>query len=772
MLLSVEGNLVWNRLISPLNSNGDRKRSIVNPKCPAAQFPSLLWEAREDRVRVGPGRLGVRFRVFVCMRAGFLRWVISASADSPRSWNRSKPQLFRPAVGHQSSSPSSSEVRRERIFFFRLKLTRGDYRSSHSAMSFQEALAGGLGGLVASICVYPLDVAKTHLQVQSGQKLFSRSYTDQELQHSNRYENETSRQRIHKENDKQDPSQNAFERNNDLLDAIRFVVKREGWIGLYAGVVPSACKGMVASYIFNYLYSFLRPFFAAMEWKISSLISFRMTRHDRAGNHKMWQLQHLSRSTKSKKFVSVLMPSILAIAHGTFAACLTQVLILPLDMIVTRMQLRTDSKMDHQMIDKEKGRLDFHVACCDSPCRICEMNNAERIRRHANDKYDALSSKKSENTIDDIVEENADQPLTSIREENDDIFSHTTVSLFTFYFSRLRSLRPGGFREAVSDIYSEGGFRHFWSSLFPSLLLCLNPGIRQAMQEALRRGKSREKIPSGEIMIHGFLSAAAASLVTYPLSMIKTQLQSSRPTKRVQTRPLRSSPTLPRPVYAIPWLSSISSCSHSPYEAKAAADYCPTNHINVCRRSTVYTIRKSNISIQDDYYHTCRYISGCNARKQQQRPPPVQQSSEEAFINTECYKDKITNNRLIRRTQLQEILEEKQTMFEEHEKDQQESGNNTNFPSYEHCRTKYSNSSSTYPEVCCDNNNNKFEVPSMFQCFSDILRSGGLLSLYQGLFPDLLKKACSEAILVLIRDKLGYFFVLIAFHIRVKRRRQ
>ena len=654
---------------------------------------------------------------------------------------------------------SSDDVWEERH-----KLGGRSFRSSHSAMSFQEALAGGLGGLVANICVYPLDVAKTHLQAHSGRKSFSRSYTDRGPDQSIRYENETSFRRLDKDNDKQDSSQRDFKRKDNFLDALSFVVQREGWIGLYAGVVPSACKGMATSFIFYYFYSFLRPFFESIGWKLSSFISFQTTRHDRNENHKMRQLQHLSRSNKSNNLVSVLMPSIVAIAHGFFAACLTQVIILPLDMIVTRMQLRADRNMQHQMIDKEMGRQD-------SPCDIYEMNDAERIIRRANDKNNATRSQTFDNAIGDIEGKNdADQLLTSIREENDNIFSHTSVSLFEFLLSYFRRVRPGGFREAVGEIYSEGGLKHFWSSLFPGLLVCLNPGIRQATQGALRRGRPREKIHSGEIMIHGLLSAAAASLLTYPLSMIKTRFQSSRPARRVQTPSLRSSSC---PASVIPWLPSVS--SHSLYEAKATAENCDTE-------PTIFHGRKSNILIQDFRNHTGRYSSGCNARKQLQRQPPVQQSSEEVYINTKGYKDNVINNPLTKKPQPQDIPENKPTMFANHEEEnQQESGNYETFPSYESWRTEYSNSSSTYAEVCCcdtsNNNddgdvNDKIEAPSVLQCFSDILRSGGLLSLYNGLIPDLLKKACSEAILALIRDKIGYFFVLIAFRVKSKRRRQ
>lgn len=626
-------------------------------------------------------------------------------------------------------------------------------------MSFQEALAGGLGGLVANICVYPLDVAKTHLQVHSGRKSFSRSYTDRGPDQSINYENETSFQRLDKDNNKEDPSQCDFKRRDNFLDALSFVVQREGWIGLYAGVVPSACKGMVTSFIFYYFYSFLRPFFAATGWKVSSSISFQITRRDRDENHKMRQLQHLSSSNKSNNLVSVLMPSIVAIAHGTFAACLTQVIILPLDMTVTRMQLRADRNMQHQMIDKEMGRQD-------SPCDIHEMNDAERIIRRANNKNNAAKSQTFENAIGDIEEKNdADQLLTSIREENDNIFRHTSASLFKFLLSYFKRVRPGGFREAVSDIYSEGGLRHFWSSLFPSLLVCLNPGIRQATQGVLRRGRPREKIHSGEIMIHGLLSAAAASLLTYPLSIIKTRLQSSRPARRVQTPSLRSSSC---PACVIPWLPSV--LLQSSYEAKATAENCDTEPVLV-------RCRKSNISIEDFRNHTCRYSSGCNARKQLQRQPPVQQSSEEIYINTKGCNGNVINNQLTRKSQPQDIPEDEPTTFENHEEEiQQEGSNDENFPSYESWRTEYSNSSSTYAEVCCcdttnNNVNDKIEAPSVLQCFSDIFLSGGLLSLYNGLIPDLLKKACSEAILALIRDKIGYFFALIAFHIQSKKRR-
>ena len=130
-------------------------------------------------------------------------------------------------------------------------------------------------------------------------------------------------------------------------------------------------------------------------------------------------------------------------------------------MIVTRMQLRADRNMQHQMIDKEMGRQD-------SPCDIYEMNDAERIIRRANDKNNATRSQTFDNAIGDIEGKNdADQLLTSIREENDNIFSHTSVSLFEFLLSYFRRVRPGGFREAVSEIYSEGGLGTFGAASFP-----------------------------------------------------------------------------------------------------------------------------------------------------------------------------------------------------------------------------------------------------------------------------------------------------------------
>ena len=165
-------------------------------------------------------------------------------------------------------------------------------------------------------------------------------------------------------------------------------------------------------------------------------------------------------------------------------------------------------------------------------------------------------------------------------------------------------------------------------------------------------------------MFHGLLSTAAASLLTYPLSMLKTRFQSSRTARRVQTPSLRSSSC---PAIVIPWLPSVS--SHSLYEAKATAENCDTE-------PTIFHGRKINILIQDFRNHTGRYSSGCNARKQLQRQPPVQQSSEEVYINTKGCKDNVINNPLTKKPPPQDIPENTPTMCENHEEENQlERGN-------------------------------------------------------------------------------------------------
>lgn len=53
----------------------------------------------------------------------------------------------------------------------------------------------------------------------------------------------------------------------------------------------------------------------------------------------------------------------------------------------------------------------------------------------------------------------------------------------------------------------------------PTFQVCLNPGVTKAVQARLRGG--RPTLPAAESLLHGLVSKAGASVLTYPLSLVK-----------------------------------------------------------------------------------------------------------------------------------------------------------------------------------------------------------------------------------------------------------
>uniref|UniRef100_A0A7S2D704 Uncharacterized protein n=1 Tax=Octactis speculum TaxID=3111310 RepID=A0A7S2D704_9STRA len=234
-----------------------------------------------------------------------------------------------------------------------------------------DAAAGALGGLVSTVMIYPLDVVKTRLQASSSSGNLSQIVE----------EDETGEDTIF-------PS---------FVDTVRDLVRRDGVVGLYAGLAPSAIKSSLTTYVFYFCYSSLRRTF-----------------------------RHIERSSGPSAAVLV------NLAHGTIAGAMTQVVVMPLDMIIARLQ-------------------------------------------------------------------------TSDEESR-------------------------SFIGAVKGIYREGGLVNFWSSLAPGLLICINPGMTQTIQDRIRgyRGKRRHELTAAESLWMGLVSKAIASVVTYPLSRAKTQMQTLR----------------------------------------------------------------------------------------------------------------------------------------------------------------------------------------------------------------------------------------------------
>eukprot|EP00878_Enallax_costatus_P019269 GHUV01020325.1.p1 GENE.GHUV01020325.1~~GHUV01020325.1.p1 ORF type:complete len:289 (+),score=89.62 GHUV01020325.1:238-1104(+) len=96
----------------------------------------------------------------------------------------------------------------------------------------------------------------------------------------------------------------------------------------------------------------------------------------------------------------------------------------------------------------------------------------------------------------------------------------------------------------VSTIYKEDGIFGFWKGLLPNLILVVNPAVqymayewliqrhttykqRQLVQAGTIAPGKRVKLSAGEVFVLGASAKIAATVVTYPMIVIKSRLQAA-----------------------------------------------------------------------------------------------------------------------------------------------------------------------------------------------------------------------------------------------------
>ncbi|OCK78270.1 peroxisomal membrane protein-like protein Pmp47 [Lepidopterella palustris CBS 459.81] len=94
------------------------------------------------------------------------------------------------------------------------------------------AVAGASGAVLANAIVYPLDIVKTRIQVQ-----------------------------IKRSNNSTDPNPEDEQHYNSTLDAINKIVKDEGVVGLYAGMVGSLIGVASTNFAYFYWYTVVRSLY-------------------------------------------------------------------------------------------------------------------------------------------------------------------------------------------------------------------------------------------------------------------------------------------------------------------------------------------------------------------------------------------------------------------------------------------------------------------------------------------------------------------------------
>uniref|UniRef100_A0A7N0ZU98 Peroxisomal nicotinamide adenine dinucleotide carrier n=1 Tax=Kalanchoe fedtschenkoi TaxID=63787 RepID=A0A7N0ZU98_KALFE len=94
-----------------------------------------------------------------------------------------------------------------------------------------------------------------------------------------------------------------------------------------------------------------------------------------------------------------------------------------------------------------------------------------------------------------------------------------------------------GTANAIHEVYDEAGVRGFWKGVLPTLIMVSNPSIQFMLYETLlkklkeRRSSSKitnRGVTAGEIFLLGALAKLGATVVTYPLLVVKSRLQAKQ----------------------------------------------------------------------------------------------------------------------------------------------------------------------------------------------------------------------------------------------------
>ncbi|KAL2248889.1 peroxisomal nicotinamide adenine dinucleotide carrier [Sesamum indicum] len=98
---------------------------------------------------------------------------------------------------------------------------------------------------------------------------------------------------------------------------------------------------------------------------------------------------------------------------------------------------------------------------------------------------------------------------------------------------------PYGTSHVIQEVYDEAGVLGFWKGVFPTLIMVSNPSIQFMLYETLLKKLKKRRLSSGkgnnnvtalEIFLLGALAKLGATVVTYPLLVVKSRLQAKQVT--------------------------------------------------------------------------------------------------------------------------------------------------------------------------------------------------------------------------------------------------
>lgn len=295
-------------------------------------------------------------------------------------------------------------------------------------------------------------------------------------------------------------------RRVSVMDELRAVAKEDGGLaGLYRGIEPAVIGTVTSQTVYNYVYASLRVATARMK----------------------------NKGVREKNGAAGL-GALESLAIASVAGSINVVLTIPIWTVCVRMQA--------ERANEGEGK-------------VSSPNAAERgAERDDDEKNDGVFSR----TL------RAFKAASSAASSDRSVSSRASGSARGGGVDeRGPTVRKKTFLETTGAVWEENGLAGFWRGVVPSLIMVSNPALQYAFYESAsdafrrRRAKTQRGVagssPSGtlgaltawEVFVAASLAKMGATVLTYPVLLVKTRLQASgsRGGKKPKTTFAREAPS-------------------------------------------------------------------------------------------------------------------------------------------------------------------------------------------------------------------------------------
>ena len=352
-----------------------------------------------------------------------------------------------------------------------------------------DAVAGAAGALLALLSTYPLMTLNTRQHTERGAETFPR---------------------------RRGGTRTHTRRRVSMMDELRAVAKEDGGLaGLYRGIEPAVIGTVTSQTVYNYVYASLRVATARMKNKGVR----EKNSSDAAG-----------------------LGALESLAIASVAGSINVVLTIPIWTVCVRMQA--------ERANEGEGKVPSPNAAA--------RGGAERDDDEKNDVFfatlRAFKKARAAASSDGSVSSRASGSARDTRGGMDE------------RGPPVRKVRKKTFLETTGAVWEENGLAGFWRGVTPSLIMVSNPALQYAFYESAsdafrrRRAKTQRGVagssPSGtlggkraltawEVFVAASLAKMGATVLTYPVLLVKTRLQASgsRGGKKPKTTFAREAPS-------------------------------------------------------------------------------------------------------------------------------------------------------------------------------------------------------------------------------------